>query len=70
MIEKINNFLDCKYEYLVCLVALGYFFKHYIPALIVGGRWDLNQQIAIADRFLAGQGLYYSTIEASSPYAC
>lgn len=68
MVEKINNFLECKYKYLVCLVALGYFFKHYIPALIVGGGWDLYQQIAIADRFLAGQGLYYSTIEASSPY--
>lgn len=68
MTDKMNKYFEGKFKFVVLFVALGYFLKNYISALIVGGRWDLYQQIAMADRFLAGQGMYYSTIEASSPY--
>lgn len=68
MADKINQYFEDKFKFVTLFVALGYFLKNYIPALIEGGRWDLYQQIAMSDRFLAGKGLYYSTIEASSPY--
>ncbi len=33
-----------------------------------GGRYNLLQPIAMADRFLAGKGLFYSATDASTPY--
>ena len=56
------------YKILLLLSLLSYFFYNYSYALIKGGRWDLNQHIAMADRLLDGKGFYYSASEASSPY--
>ncbi len=64
-IRKYNNtiFYLCLF-----LAASGYFAVNYADALSKGGRWDLYQHIAMADRFLDGKGFYYSPIEASTPY--
>lgn len=56
------------YIFLVVLSVTGYFAIYYADALIKGGRWDLYQHIAMADRFLNGKGFYYSAEEASTPY--
>lgn len=64
----IENSLVNHQRLILILLLFGYFSKSLMSGLINGGRWDLYQQIAMADRFLAGHGLYYSSIEASSPY--
>ncbi len=57
-----------KYKLVLIIVLVAYFLNSFINGLIAGGRWDLNQAIATADRFLKGKGFYYSAIEASTPY--
>lgn len=61
-------FLEKHYKMMVALMMSVYFAKSLVDGLIKGGRWDLYQNIAMADRFLNGQGFYYSPVEASSPY--
>ena len=75
MIKGIKNTLhsieECIYEYcqwVMGIVVITYFARSVTEGFIKGGRWDLYQNIAMADRFLSGQGLYYSAIEASTPY--
>ena len=63
-----DEIVEKKFIYFFILFITAYFFKNLILALTNGGRWDLNQHIAMADRFLSGLGFYYSPTEASSPY--
>ena len=67
-IAGVANFLEVHYKIMALLTMTMYFLRSLMSGLIKGGRWDLYQNIAMADRFLNGQGLYYSAIEASSPY--
>ena len=57
-------------NYNICLIIfLGLFFLYnFFTGFASGGRWDLCQHIATADRFLAGKGFFYSSEYASSPY--
>lgn len=57
-----------RFKLSLILIIVAYFVLSLTSGLIKGGRWDLYQNIAIADRFLNGKGFYYSAIEASSPY--
>ncbi len=66
--NRIENFIEKNYKVVFAVTLLTYFFINYSNGLIKGGRWDLYQNIATADRFLDGKGFYYSTTEASSPY--
>lgn len=68
LIADVANFLEVRYKMMVLLTMTMYFLRSLMSGLIKGGRWDLYQNIAMADRFLNGQGLYYSAVEASSPY--
>lgn len=68
LVGIIAYFFESHYKLMTALAMITYFFRNLIPGLIKGGRWDLYQNIAMADRFLNGQGFYYSPIEASSPY--
>lgn len=57
---------------LIYLTAILFFTQLVFLSLNKGGRWDLNEQIAMADRVAAGE-IYYSTEQAgfylsSSPY--
>lgn len=61
-------FIENHHKLFYAAMVLVYFAKSVSAGLLGGGRWDLCQHIAMADRFLAGRGLYYSPIEASSPY--
>ena len=56
------------FRIILVLSAITFFMYNYSEALLKGGRWDLYQHIAMADRFLEGKGFYYSTYEASTPY--
>ena len=56
------------YRLLQGVFLVIYFFINFLDGLAKGGRWDLYQHIATADRFLNGQGYFYSTQLASSPY--
>ena len=67
LIADMANFFERHYKVMVLLTMTMYFLRSLMSGLIKGGRWDLYQNIAMADRFLNGQGLYYSAIEASSP---
>lgn len=66
--NKISESLNRHYKLSVLMVLIAYYVLNVTAGFIKGGRWDLYQNIAIADRFLNGQGFYYSAIEASSPY--
>lgn len=66
--KNVMKKIDGKYSRFLFLILLIYFLCNYAQGLIVGGRWDLYQAVATADRFLNGQGFYYSAAEASSPY--
>lgn len=68
ILSKMTDFMNRHYKLMLFLVLVAYFARSLGGGFIKGGRWDLYQNIAMADRFLAGQGFYYSTIEASSPY--
>ncbi len=68
VIVDISNFIDEHYTLLTVVALFCYFFSSLIAGLLKGGRWDLYQNIAMADRYLDGQGFYYSSTEASSPY--
>ncbi len=59
---------DKYYKYILLFIIVAYFLSELGAGLVKGGRWDLYQHIAMADRFLDGKGFYYSTVEASSPY--
>ena len=70
-----NRIRDCAgkhsnliYWIVVSLVLFCYFLLNFNAAMQKGGRWDLNQHLAMADRFLQGNGFYYSAAEASTPY--
>lgn len=52
----------------IIIAFVAYFFLNFPAALYKGGRWDLYEHIAMADRYLEGKGFYYSPTEASSPY--
>ena len=68
LVGDIADFLESHYRWMVVLTMAAYFIRSLMSGLIKGGRWDLYQNIAMADRFLAGEGFYYSPIEASTPY--
>ena len=68
MIERWFDFFSKYYKWLLWGSLTAYFTRSCIEGLLKGGRWDLYQNVAMADRFLAGQGMYYSAVEASSPY--
>lgn len=68
IVADVSEFLYTHHTLMLCLTLCVYFIRSLIGGLLKGGRWDLYQNIAMADRFLNGQGLYYSPIEASSPY--
>ena len=68
LITNVANYFETHYKIMALLTMTMYFLRSLMSGLIKGGRWDLYQNIAMADRFLNGQGLYYSAIEASSPY--
>lgn len=66
---KLINDLLSKYYHVILLISLfSYFVVNFMAGVIKGGRWDLYQHIAMADRFLEGGGFYYSAVEASTPY--
>ncbi|MCM1267660.1 MAG: hypothetical protein NC302_07115 [Bacteroidales bacterium] len=65
---KATESLDRHYKLSVLMTLIAYYATNVTAGFIKGGRWDLYQHIATADRFLNGQGFYYSTTEASSPY--
>lgn len=67
-IKNVADFIEDHHNLFCVMIVLAYFARSVSAGLLVGGRWDLCQHIAMADRFLAGKGLYYSPIEASSPY--
>lgn len=68
LVSTITYFLESHNKLMVALTMVTFFFRSLMSGLIKGGRWDLYQNIAMADRFLNGQGFYYSPLEASSPY--
>jgi len=66
--KRFGNNMDSYYKCIFFFVVAVYFLAGFGEGLLKGGRWDLYQNIAMADRFLDGKGLYYSMVEASSPY--
>ena len=70
-VNKLSDSIFVKkyfYFILVLLFLSVYFFLNFVYGIDKGGRWDLYEHIAIADRFISGKGFYYSPIEASTPY--
>lgn len=63
-----RTFYLYQYKFLIFIVLFTFFCDLFIDSLMKGGRWDLYQAIAVADRFLNGNGFYYSVTEASTPY--
>ena len=69
-----NKFADLEiktgtaYKVAFAIFLLGYFCLNLTCALMGGGNGVLFQHIAMADRFLSGQGFYYSATEASTVY--
>ena len=66
--KKTIKKVDKYFNIIMIIVLMAYFMLNFTNGLIKGGRWDLYQNIAMADRFLDGKGFYYSVEEASSPY--
>ncbi|MBQ9871131.1 MAG: hypothetical protein IJM27_04295 [Eubacterium sp.] len=66
--EKLTKHSNVIYYVVLSLILFLYFFINFSDAMHKGGRWDMNQHIAMADRFLQGEGFYYSAEEASTTY--
>ncbi len=66
--EKIERHSDVIFWTVLALLLFSYFLVNFSNGMQKGGRWDLDQHIAMADRFLNGEGFYYSEAEASTPY--
>ncbi len=54
--KKIEDLFSSKRNYYIILILflLGYFSLNFVNGVNKGGRWDLYEHIAIADRFING----------------
>ena len=68
-----NNTVSTKFISILTFFLIGlFFFQKLISSLVVGGRWDLNEHIAFADRIAEGVIKYSNGVTdlfvPSSPY--
>ncbi len=67
-VKNQDKIIEYGFLFLLSISSFLYFLSTFSDGLSKGGRWDLGQHIAMADRFLEGKGFYYSPLEASTPY--